>query len=399
MLKNMKKLLSESMNKKRFIVSVSSLLTLTAAGTAYGAYEVTKETVTLSLDGEEQVIRTHANTVDEVLADFEIELREEDHLSHSLDAKIENNMNIVWEAAVPVHIAIGDEQEKIWTTLDTVNDLLEFKEIDINEHDVVTPNLETEIATGLEINIEKAFELTLNVGGKKQQVWSTSTTVADFLKNQNITLGKLDRVEPEVDQEIVKDSIVNVIRVEKVTDVVEEPVSYAVVTKKDDTLEKGREKIVNAGKEGKIAKHYEVILENGKEVSRELLETKTVSESINRIVAVGTKVVQQKQVSRGNDSVAKEFYVSSTAYTAYCSGCSGITSTGINLKANPNMKVIAVDPSVIPLGTKVYVEGYGYAIAGDTGSSIRGNKIDVFFPEKSQAYRWGSKKVKIKILN
>lgn len=99
-----------------------------------------------------------------------------------------------------------------------------------------------------------------------------------------------------------------------------------------------------------------------------------------------------------DDNVVKEFTVSASAYTANCNGCSGITSTGINLKRNPDAKVIAVDPSIIPLGTKVYVEGYGYAIAGDTGGAIKGNKIDVFFPSKSEAYKWGRKDVKIKIL-
>ena len=96
---------------------------------------------------------------------------------------------------------------------------------------------------------------------------------------------------------------------------------------------------------------------------------------------------------------AREMTVTSTAYTANCSGCSGITATGINLKANPNQKVIAVDPNVIPLGTKVHVEGYGTAIAGDTGGAIRGNKIDVFFPSRSEALNWGNRQVKIKILN
>jgi 3D (Asp-Asp-Asp) domain-containing protein len=90
--------------------------------------------------------------------------------------------------------------------------------------------------------------------------------------------------------------------------------------------------------------------------------------------------------------------VSASAYTASCKGCSGVTSTGINLKKNPGLKVIAVDPSVIKIGTKVYVEGYGYAIAGDTGGAIRGNKIDVFIPNKSDALKWGRKTVKIKIL-
>lgn len=99
-----------------------------------------------------------------------------------------------------------------------------------------------------------------------------------------------------------------------------------------------------------------------------------------------------------SDIVVKEFTVSASAFTANCNGCSGITSTGINLKTNPDMKVIAVDPSIIKLGTKVYVEGYGYAIAGDTGGSIKGNKIDVFFPTKNEAFKWGRKNVKIKIL-
>lgn len=112
-----------------------------------------------------------------------------------------------------------------------------------------------------------------------------------------------------------------------------------------------------------------------------------------------TPVVKKKTPSRSDsDTVVKEFMVSASAYTASCKGCSGITSTGINLKKNPGLKVIAVDPNVIKIGTKVYVEGYGYAIAGDTGGAIRGNKIDVFIPNKSSALKWGRKTVKIKIL-
>lgn len=91
--------------------------------------------------------------------------------------------------------------------------------------------------------------------------------------------------------------------------------------------------------------------------------------------------------------------VSATAYTAYCAGCSGITATGINLKANPNAKVIAVDPRVIPLGSKVYVEGYGHAIAGDTGGAIKGNKIDLFMNDLGRAKQWGRKNVTVTILN
>ena len=387
------------MKNKRLIVSICSIIAiLLVGGTGYSAYELTKDNVTLSFDGEDHKIRTHAKSVGEILEEFEITVRTEDILSHPVDEVITDKMKIVWEAAKPVMLVIDEEQTKIWTTEDTVNDLFADQAVDFTEHDIIEPGLDAEITKDMTIKVEKAFQLTLDVGGDEQQVWSTSTTVADFLEGQNITLADLDRVEPAMEKEITEDSVVKVTRVEKVTDVVEEPVSYAVVTKKDNNLEKGKEKVERAGEEGKVEKHYEVVLENGKEVSRELVKTETVRDSVNKVVAVGTKVIQQT-VSRGTESSSKEFYVTSTAYTAYCSGCSGTTSTGINLKANPNSKVIAVDPSVIPLGTKVYVDGYGYAVAGDTGSAIKGNKIDVFFPTKSQAYGWGNKKVKIKILN
>lgn len=94
----------------------------------------------------------------------------------------------------------------------------------------------------------------------------------------------------------------------------------------------------------------------------------------------------------------KTITVTSTGYTVQSAGGSGITATGINLKKNPNAKVIAVDPKVIPLGSKVYVEGYGEAIAGDTGGAIKGKKIDIYFPTKGQAMNWGVRTVNVTIL-
>lgn len=112
-----------------------------------------------------------------------------------------------------------------------------------------------------------------------------------------------------------------------------------------------------------------------------------------------TNTTPKKQVSvESEPQTGKEMIVTATAYTAYCEGCSGKTAYGLDLRANPDMKVIAVDPKVIPLGTKVWVEGYGVAIAGDTGGAIKGNKIDVFIPSHDDAMDWGVKKVKIKVL-
>lgn len=134
----------------------------------------------------------------------------------------------------------------------------------------------------------------------------------------------------------------------------------------------------------------------------------------DKLVLDGAKVIQPKvsaatttsvtsnaptSETKTPASVEKELTMTATAYTASCAGCSGITATGINLKANPNQKVISVDPTVIPLGSKVWVEGYGEAIAGDTGGAIKGNKIDIFIPTKQEALNWGRKTVKVKVLN
>lgn len=100
-----------------------------------------------------------------------------------------------------------------------------------------------------------------------------------------------------------------------------------------------------------------------------------------------------------NNTTSKELIVEASAYTASCEGCSGITATGINLKTNPNAKIISVDPAVIPLGSKVYVEGYGEAIAGDTGGAIKGKRIDVFFPSQQDAINFGVKQLKVTILD
>ncbi|MFL6561558.1 MAG: 3D domain-containing protein [Bacillus sp. (in: firmicutes)] len=93
----------------------------------------------------------------------------------------------------------------------------------------------------------------------------------------------------------------------------------------------------------------------------------------------------------------REMYVSATAYSPEESG--SITALGYNIRKNPNMKLIAVDPRVIPLGKKVWVEGYGVAIAGDTGGAIKGHKIDVLVPNRAKALQWGRRTVKVVVLN
>jgi len=106
----------------------------------------------------------------------------------------------------------------------------------------------------------------------------------------------------------------------------------------------------------------------------------------------------QPAATNTNTNNGKELYVTATAYS-HEESRTGMTARGYNIKANPHMKLIAVDPSVIPLGSRVWVEGYGEAVAGDTGGAIKGHKIDVLMPSGADARNWGRKTVKIVILN
>ncbi|MFZ3580493.1 LysM peptidoglycan-binding domain-containing protein [Virgibacillus sp. DJP39] len=125
-------------------------------------------------------------------------------------------------------------------------------------------------------------------------------------------------------------------------------------------------------------------------------EPKTVKKAETKTESVK---IEKTAKQDNNDPEGRTISVSATAYTADCNGCSGVTYTGIDLNANPNAKVIAVDPSVIPLGSEVFVEGYGYAVAGDIGGAINGNEIDLHVQTKSEAYAWGRRTVNVTILN
>lgn len=411
----MKNLFFKSLKSKQIAFTII-FTTLFVTVVSLAVYEGNKKSITLTVNGQQEEYRTHASTVENLLAENNIEVMKHDIVTPSMNTPIENGLAVRWEQSKQVALMIDEEESSIWTTKSTVDEVLQEAGIELTEHDEVSPALPTQLDKKNRITVDKAFEFTLIDGGKEKKYWSTTTTVSDFLKDQAIELGDLDRVEGEVERKIKPESTVQIVRVEKDTEVVEEEENFAVETKTDANLLKGREEVVQQGKKGLVSRKYKVVKEDGKEVSRSLIDEVTVKEPTKKVVAVGTKVVvasaantkstskpaaKTVAVSRNNSapSGGKEFYVSATAYTAECNGCSGVTATGINLKANPNLKVIAVDPSVIPLGSKVWVEGYGYAVAGDTGGAIKGNRIDLHVPTKQQAYNFGKRQVKIKIID
>lgn len=163
--------------------------------------------------------------------------------------------------------------------------------------------------------------------------------------------------------------------------------SHAEQVKKDKVKAAAKKKSENKAKA--VAKEKSAV------------KAKTVVKEENEVEAVTEKEVVEKvdkpEKEAQDNTDQKTFTVTATAYTIESAGGSGVTSTGIDLRANPNAKVIAVDPSAIPLGSVVHVEGYGYAIAGDIGSAINGNKIDVYVPTHQAAIEWGVRTVEVTI--
>lgn len=382
---------------KQSLVTIMSIV-LFVAVISFVLYQGTKTPVIISANDEENKVLTHAKTVEELLEEANIDISKYDKVSPSLDSKLKSGMTVEWKEAKQIFVTIDGKEQTIWTTETKVKDILKDGNIELSEYDEISLALDDELEDQDKISINRAFQLTLVDGTTEQQVWSTSTTVANFLKQQGIQLNELDRVENDLEDKLSPNDQVKIVRVEKVTDVVEEEIDYPVETRSDSSLLKGREKVISEGKKGKVSRTYEVTKENGQVVEKTLKDEEVIEEPKAKVVAVGTKVVTA-QVSRGSDASGKEFYVTATAYTPYCDGCSGTSAYGIDLRSNPDLKVIAVDPKVIPLGSKVWVEGYGYAIAGDTGGAIKGNKIDILVQTKKEAYSWGRKKVRIKVLD
>ncbi|SFD72799.1 Uncharacterized conserved protein YabE, contains G5 and tandem DUF348 domains [Lentibacillus persicus] len=384
--------------------------------TGFIIVETTKAEVVVKDNGEKETIQTHAETVKELLDETGITYSQHDELSHNIDAPIEDGMNITYKEAQKVTVVVDDEETDYYTTRDNLQEFLNEKDISVSKHDETSHEKDATISDGMEFTVDKAFQVTINNGGEKEKAWTTGGTVGELLEENNITIDDDDKLKPAKKKAVSKDNPITVTRVEKETDVVKEKVDFQVEEREDSSLEKGKKKVISEGREGVVVKEYKITKENGEQVSRDLIDEEVEQESKNRVVAIGTKekkqeaslrtVSSEKSNSQRNDNSKESsnsggnvMHMNATAYTVDCVGCngSGVTATGINLRENS--KVVSVDPNVIPLGSRVWVEGYGEAVAGDTGGDIKGNRIDLHFKSKSQALNFGRKTVKVKILN
>ncbi|HFK0129038.1 TPA: resuscitation-promoting factor [Listeria monocytogenes] len=376
----------------------------------YFVFEGTKNDITIVNAGEKIESRTHAKTVSEALDEAGIKVSERDEIAPGKNAEIKDGMEIKYLPARQITINDNGTKKDVWSTKANVADLLKDENITTRPQDVLNVALDTKLKNGLEVNINRAIQLSLQNGAKKDTVWTTKTKVSDLLAEKNIKLDQDDRVSPAKDSNLKEKMTVEVTYVNSKAEKKNEQVKFETVYKEDDSLNKGVEKVVQEGKNGKKVVEYKVTFENGKEKKRDVIKENVTSNKTDKVVVRGTKekvvATPVSNVSTSSATSSSSSSASSTPSggktykmesTAYSSG--GTTAYGINLSANPGLKVIAVDPRIIPLGSKVWVEGYGEAIAGDTGGAIKGNIVDVYFPNESQCYSWGRRMVTVKVLN
>ena len=233
---------------------------------------------------------------------------------------------------------------------------------------------------------------------KAEEVWAPGKTVGDVLEDQGIRLKSQDLVVPDLDSPVTEGLEIDLGLVERKVRDEKKSVPYSTHTDYTDTLNVGEIIDVEQGKEGLEEVRTEFFSLNGEEAYEKVSEEKVLVPAQNAKVLEGTAFRQKLYPLKKRARVRKILTLEATAYYPgpedtwpYASG-----TTASGLKAGYG--VVAVDPKRIRLKTRLYVEGYGYAIAADTGGAIKGDKIDLCYDTYQEAVRFGRKKVKVYIL-
>jgi len=265
----------------------------------------------------------------------------------------------------------------------------------------VQPSLESKVSEKETIKLKTAIPVEIKSNGIKVQVQTAEDTIENMLvaeettlKEQGIEFNKdVDEVLPSLDSKVEGDVSVQLVKVETKDLVEKETIKFDTIVEKNADLDSSVQKVKSEGNNGEKEITYQLIYKDGVEVSRNVKSTKTILEPQNEIVVKGTG---QVYASRGGDSITykKKLDCVATAYSNHSNTATGRTP----VRNEGGLSTIAVDPRVIPLGSKVFVEGYGYAIAADTGGAIKGNIIDLYLNSSSECNNWGRKSVNVLVV-
>lgn len=306
-----------------------------------------------------------------------------------------------------VSLKLNNNVTAIVTEANTVEELLLNEDILLEKGGYINVSPEEELDDNMRIVINNPKTYTVSIANDEFQIRSIHTNVEKVLSDNGITIEGKDYTYPTLEEKISEGSKIEIYSVKEIIETEEEFVPYERIVRKNKNLDLGTEKIVQEGKDGLkeiyISKEYL----NGEFLGESIVEEKLVSEPISNIVEKGTKAMMV--TSRGNTSFNRAITMSATAYDLSFESCGkhpdhpayGITASGT--QARPG--AVAVDPKVIPLGTRLYIESldgtpdYGFATAEDTGGAIKGNKIDLFFHSSTDVKNFGRRNVKVYILD
>lgn len=301
-----------------------------------------------------------------------------------------------------VTLNVEGETRRLVTMATTVQDLIEFEEIKINEDTFVNVPLNSKLEKNSNIVVKGKKNYTLKDGNDNVEITSIHSTVKEILAENHIAIKDKDFTYPELNDTVKPNDTIRIYRVTS-KDLVEDVViPFAKEVVKTDKLASGVEKVVQEGTNGSKKTYISKEFLNGVEISNTITKEEVISEPVKHIVEVGTKPAVQ--TSRGAMRFKKEMVMKATAYDNSPQSQGkwvGKTATGMK----PQRGVVAVDPRVIPLGTKLYIESldnsadYGFAVAGDTGGAIKGNRIDLFHNTRSEVSNFGRRNVKVYILD
>lgn len=376
-------------------------------GAAWSSYAV-------NIYDEEKVfsVKTKQSTVAGVLKEANVTLYAFDRVEPDLDKAIRNNMNIIINRASKVTVLDDGLPIEYYSSANTVEGVLNQTGYTLDDYDSAYPQMDAEVTEDMQIIILRALMIYLtdekNDSDEPKVLFTCAETVGDLIAEQGIILFDGDSINLE---EYVK--LKNYMKIDisrSVTKYEEETITigYSKITRETIDMTKGKTRTVQEGRNGMKSLKYEIKYLNGKEISKTCISTVIVKNPIDQIVEVGTNVVVAEP--SGKDfSYSRVLTCSATAYDLSYESCGkhpsdpyyGITASGMRAQYG----VIAVDTSVIALGTKLYVEAvdgswvYGYCVAGDTGSGIKGNKVDLFFNSRNEAILFGRRQANVYVLD